>query len=699
MEDIIDIIVTETTNTIEITAQPNDEIIDVNIIDNREDIVLNVTPTVVEININTLTGNFGVFWGDIEGTLSNQTDLNNALALKANLVGGKVPASELPSYVDDVVEVANFAALPATGETGKIYITLDTNFIYRWTGSTYVEIKDSSAVWGAITGTLSNQTDLQNALNAKVAGTGTAGQVTFWDGTSSVAGDSGLTYDSTNHLLRLIDTSNTYTSTISTAGFNTEIVSPGSLFVNVGSNVLRGLQIIRGGNTVWNIGGSGNIVSTTAGAGTGASIYAGNTGAFGFYSVGTTLAQNVIYLNNRTNNDNYGVRLAYRNAGTEATGLALQSNGNVLINTTTDSGFRLDVNGTARVQGVLTTTADAVVNEVNIGRGAGNLDTNTRVGNLALIANTTGIRNTAIGTDVLKSNTTGINNTSVGAFSLTNNTTGSGNVAEGIYALAGNTTGSNNTAIGSQALESNNASENTAVGRFALRLNTSGTGNTSIGNETLNSNTTGAHNVSIGHDTMFSNTTGSQNVAIGRNTLFSNTTGLNNNVIGTNALYLSNGSRNSVIGAFSFYLSTGSNNIAIGYEAGRFTGTGVTEMTSVDNSIYLGYQTRGLNATGSTNELVIGYNVVGLGSNTTVLGNTSTTLTALYGAVITGGTSVNASAQFQVDSTTKGFLPPRMTTTQKTAIGTPATGLVVYDTTLNKLSVYTGSAWETVTSI
>ncbi len=167
MEDIIDIIVTETTNTIEITAQPNDEIIDVNIIDNREDIVLNVTPTVVEININSLTSNFGVEWGDITGTLADQTDLNNALALKANLVGGKVPASELPSYVDDVVEVATFSALPATGEIGKIYVILDTNKIYRWSGSVYVEIADSTAVWGAITGTLSNQTDLQNALNAK----------------------------------------------------------------------------------------------------------------------------------------------------------------------------------------------------------------------------------------------------------------------------------------------------------------------------------------------------------------------------------------------------------------------------------------------------------------------------------------------------------------------------------------------------
>jgi hypothetical protein len=40
-----------------------------------------------------------------------------------------------------------------------------------------------------------------------------------------------------------------------------------------------------------------------------------------------------------------------------------------------------------------------------------------------------------------------------------------------------------------------------------------------------------------------------------------------------------------------------------------------------------------------------------------------------------------------------------MTTTQKNAIATPATGLVVYDTTLNKLAVYTGAAWETITSV
>jgi len=68
---------------------------------------------------------------------------------------------------------------------------------------------------------------------------------------------------------------------------------------------------------------------------------------------------------------------------------------------------------------------------------------------------------------------------------------------------------------------------------------------------------------------------------------------------------------------------------------------------------------------------------------------------------ISGGGNITmiASAVLQADSTTKGFLPPRMTTTQKNAIGTPAAGLIVYDTTLNKLCVRTASAWETITSI
>jgi len=70
--------------------------------------------------------------------LASEKGIVNGLA---SLDGtGKVPSAQLPSYVDDVEEYANLAAFPVTGETSKIYVALDTNKIYRWTGSVYVEI-------------------------------------------------------------------------------------------------------------------------------------------------------------------------------------------------------------------------------------------------------------------------------------------------------------------------------------------------------------------------------------------------------------------------------------------------------------------------------------------------------------------------------------------------------------------------------
>jgi len=63
------------------------------------------------------------------------------------------------------------------------------------------------------------------------------------------------------------------------------------------------------------------------------------------------------------------------------------------------------------------------------------------------------------------------------------------------------------------------------------------------------------------------------------------------------------------------------------------------------------------------------------------------------------GTTANASAILDAQSTTKGVRMPNMTTTQKNAISSPAAGLMVFDTTLSKLCVYTGAAWETITSV
>lgn len=68
---------------------------------------------------------------------------NGVAELDAN---GRVPSSQLPSYVDDVLEYADLAHFPATGETGKIYIAVDTNKEYRWSGSGYVVISESLAL-------------------------------------------------------------------------------------------------------------------------------------------------------------------------------------------------------------------------------------------------------------------------------------------------------------------------------------------------------------------------------------------------------------------------------------------------------------------------------------------------------------------------------------------------------------------------
>ena len=68
------------------------------------------------------------------------------LTTKADLVSGKIPANQLPSYVDDVLEFANLASFPATGESGKIYIAIDTNLTYRWGGSSYVVMSSSLAL-------------------------------------------------------------------------------------------------------------------------------------------------------------------------------------------------------------------------------------------------------------------------------------------------------------------------------------------------------------------------------------------------------------------------------------------------------------------------------------------------------------------------------------------------------------------------
>lgn len=74
------------------------------------------------------------FWNKVYQNFANLSD------------NGKVPANQLPSYVDDVLEYGTLSTFPVTGETDKIYVAQDTNLTYRWSGTRYVEISQSIAL-------------------------------------------------------------------------------------------------------------------------------------------------------------------------------------------------------------------------------------------------------------------------------------------------------------------------------------------------------------------------------------------------------------------------------------------------------------------------------------------------------------------------------------------------------------------------
>jgi hypothetical protein len=194
--------------------------------------------------------------------------------------------------------------------------------------------------------------------------------------------------------------------------------------------------------------------------------------------------------------------------------MRINSAGNVGIGTSSPARI-LDVNG------------DAAIHGVRVGRGAGNISTNTALGSGALNANTTGNNTTAIGFNALLSNTIGIFNTATGFNALQFNTTGSDNTATGRNALGGNTTGNNNTATGFNALVSNTIGvNNTATGRIALNENTTGNNNTATGvgagagvSPFTNANTTGNNNTFIGFEAVGASATASNVITLGNSSI------------------------------------------------------------------------------------------------------------------------------------------------------------------------------------
>lgn len=273
----------------------------------------------------------------------------------------------------------------------------------------------------------------------------------------------------------------------------------------------------------------------------------------------------------------------------------------------------------------------------------------------------------------------------------------------------------------------NNISSNLAFGLSASLSNTTGISNTAFGNGALRTNTNRSYNVAIGANSLF-NSNADYNIGIGDSSLFTNTSGTQNTGIGAFALYFNNNGsfntgigvaslqngtqsqRNTGIGGYSLYNTTGSRNIGIGFFGGSAITTGSNNVVigSDPNNFFEGLTT-------GSNNILIGRVVTGLtvGDNNTIVGRVSGLAAGLTGSVIIangsgnirfysdssgnsaiGTTSPTASAIFQISSTTKGFLPPTMTNTQRTNISSPAIGLMVYCTDATEgLYIYKSTGW------
>ena len=109
---------------------------------------------------------------------------------------GKVPSAQLPSYVDDVLEYANAGSFPATGEAGKLYVALDSNDVYRWTGSAYVKVSDAVS-------TADQATKLATARNIALSGD-VSGSANF-DGSANISITATVADDSHNHIIGNVD--------------------------------------------------------------------------------------------------------------------------------------------------------------------------------------------------------------------------------------------------------------------------------------------------------------------------------------------------------------------------------------------------------------------------------------------------------------------------------------------------------------
>ena len=504
-----------------------------------------------------------------------------------------------------------------------------------------------------------------------ITGSGTATQVAFWNGTTSLTGSTNLYWDNGNNRLG-----------IGTSLPSNQLTTTQDILI--ATNVTAG----KGGNNIPDNTAFGvNALSQNA-----ASLASGNT-AFGFNTLtgntfgGSNTAMGAFALQRLgSGSSNVGVGVSALSSAsivTNSTAIGVNALGAITTGSTNIAIGRLagyyfsdgvslvtSANNSIFIGGGSRASNASPSNQIVIGTNLISLgDNTTTIGTTGttqshLYGNLTLGLTTADATTRLKTNSSTGGNDSFAAKFQNNIGTdimvvrGDGKVGIGTNSPSKQLTTTEDILISTNIAAGkggNNIGDNTAFGVNTLSQNaaTNASGNTAFGFNTLTGNTIGGSNTAIGKSVLRSLSTGGGNTVVGALALDNAQTTIDDNVvIGREALNsaLSDIEANVAIGSESLiFITTGSSqNIAIGSASGAFFGSEFDSyITSANNSIFIGALSRGSNASPS-NQIVIGTDTVALGNNTTTIGGIGTTQTHLYGNLTLGSTSADNATRLKV---------------------------------------------------
>jgi len=354
-------------------------------------------------SVNGQTGAVTLGVSDISGAedTANKGQANGYASLDSS---GLVPSSQLPSYVDDVIEGANLAAFPSTGATGKIYVAVDTGKTYRWSGSTYVEISASPGSTDSVTEGSTNlyYTDARARAAISVTDTGGDGSLSYNNSTGVLTFTGPSASDVRAHFSAGTGISITNGAIATTITQYTDSAARAAISVTQNLSYNSSTGVITGPDLSGYLTSESDPVFTASAAGGITSTQVtnwdtaygwGDHGAAGYISAveddtSPLLSGNLnVDGNSITTTETDGNITLQPNGdgrvvidGTNATdGVAVLQVGDI-VNTGTDdmvlnstAGISLEATGSVAIQGLIYPSADGDADQVLVTDGAGNL--------------------------------------------------------------------------------------------------------------------------------------------------------------------------------------------------------------------------------------------------------------------------------------------------------------------------------------